>query len=749
MPMRLFTTIILGLLFALPALPFSIVPDVKDTVMLEEVTISSIKQTDKLYQSPVASTVIGADEAERLNIVTLKGLSDIVPNFYVPDYGSRITSSIYVRGLGARMDQPVIGFIVDNVPFMNKDSYDFDIADIYSVEMLRGPQSTLYGRNTMGGLINISTLSPLRWQGFRGKLDYGSANSWSAQAGWYGLLKPGMGLAAVAGFTSSDGFFKNELTGKNLDKERQLTARLKFDWNISSDFVLRNTFSLSRLRQGGYPYEYLQTGKIAYNDTCFYHRFTLNDGLTLRWILPKVILSSITSLQYINDNMTLDQDFLPESYFTLVQKKQETALTQDFVARSSTPIGRYSWLTGLFGFYRHCSMQAPVVFKETGIKELIVDHRNSANPAFPIKWLSDSFPLNSDFEMPGYGIAVYHRSELDFNPVKVTLGLRLDYERSTLDYHSYCSTAYNMYYYPTGSTTAEYLKTVAIDINDRGKLSNDFLELLPMFGVVWDLNNNNICNLYLNITKGYKAGGFNTQMFSDVLQQSLMGLMGIASLYDPEEIVSYKPEKSWNFEVGAHYVSPESSFEGSASLFYILCRDQQLTMFPDGTTTGRIMTNAGKTRSFGGELQGAYNSPFGLRISVGYGYTNAKFQEFNNGLINMAGKYIPYAPSHTLSAEFSWMRQFSDNGFIRSLSLEGGLRGTGPIYWNDDNSRMQKFYAVVNASATLSGKNWSLMLHGDNITDTRYYTFYFISMNNEFVQRAKPALWGVTLRLYF
>lgn len=747
--MRLTTAIISTLISALQAFAVSTPASLGDTVMLEEVTISSIKQTDKLYQTPSASTVIGADEAQRLNVVTLKGLSDIVPNFYVPDYGSRITSSIYVRGLGARMDQPVIGFIVDNVPYMNKDSYDFDISDIYSVEMLRGPQSTLYGRNTMGGLINISTLSPLRWQGFRGKLEYGSANTWCAQAGWYGLLKPGMGLAAVAGFTSSDGFFKNELTGKNLDKERQLTARLKFDWNISSNFVLRNTVSISRLRQGGYPYEYLQTGKIAYNDTCFYHRFTLNDGLTLRWTLPKVVLSSITSVQYINDNMTLDQDFLPESYFTLTQKKQETAVTQDFVVRSSSPIGRYSWLTGLFGFYRHCSMQAPVVFKDSGIKELIVDHRNTANPAFPIKWLSDTFPLNSDFEMPGYGAAVYHRSELDFDPVKITLGLRLDYEHSALDYHSYCNTAYRMYHFPAGSDTPEYLKTVSIKIDDTGKLYNDFLELLPMLGVVWDLSRQNVFNLYLNIAKGYKAGGFNTQMFSDVLQQRLMSLMGLASLYDPEEIVSYKPEKSWNFEVGSHFISSDSAFEGSASLFYILCRDQQLTMFPDGTTTGRIMTNAGKTRSFGGELQGAYNTSFGMRISIGYGYTNAKFLEFNNGLLDMAGKHIPYAPAHTLSAELCWTRELSRSGFFRTLSLEGGMRGTGPIYWNDDNSRIQKFYAVVNASATLSGKNWSFMLHGDNITDTHYYTFYFISMNNEFVQRAKPARWGVTLRLFF
>ena len=112
---------------------------VADTVVLQEFSVTSIKQSDRLFDMPEAATVIGRAEAERLNAVAIKSLSDVVPNFYIPDYGSRITSSIYVRGIGARMDQPSVGLNVDNVPVLNKDAYDFDLADIASVEMLRGP----------------------------------------------------------------------------------------------------------------------------------------------------------------------------------------------------------------------------------------------------------------------------------------------------------------------------------------------------------------------------------------------------------------------------------------------------------------------------------------------------------------------------------------------------------------------------------------------------------------------------------
>ncbi len=165
--MFFFVTLLAGV-SALSASAHNVAVEEPDTILsLDEVSVTAIKQSADMRRLPVASTVVGASEVERLNIVTMKDVSEVAPNFYIPDYGSRMTSSIYVRGIGARIDQPVVGLNVDNVPFMNKDNYDFDLVDIERIEILRGPQSTLYGRNTMGGLINIYTLSPMRYQGLR------------------------------------------------------------------------------------------------------------------------------------------------------------------------------------------------------------------------------------------------------------------------------------------------------------------------------------------------------------------------------------------------------------------------------------------------------------------------------------------------------------------------------------------------------------------------------------------------------
>ena len=165
------------------------------TITVDRVQVTAIKQGPVLRSTAVASSILGRREVERGGIAALKQISAMVPNFHAPDYGSRMTSSIYVRGLGARIDQPVIGVNVDNVPLMNKNAFDTELADIDRIEVLRGPQSTLYGRNTMGGVVNIHTLSPLTYEGVRLLAEYGSGNTLRLKA----ARATGSGRPAAAG----------------------------------------------------------------------------------------------------------------------------------------------------------------------------------------------------------------------------------------------------------------------------------------------------------------------------------------------------------------------------------------------------------------------------------------------------------------------------------------------------------------------------------------------------------------------
>ena len=712
-------------------------------ITLNDVTVTTIKNVNMRNDDPVSLTMLNDKDVKNRDIQSIKQAAVLSPNFYIPDYGSRITSSIYVRGLGARIDQPIVGLNVDNVPTLNKDSYDFDIFDVQRIDLYRGPQSTMYGRNTMGGLINVYTPTAIGADKVKAMIKYGSRNTTTIATALYKSISEYAGTSLTLSYNHTDGFFTNLNNGKKADKEDALSARWKVQYE-RGDVKLMNVAAFSKTWQGGYPYKYAETGEINYNDTCYYNRLTFSDGLTVRTKIGNVNFSSITSFQYIKDNMTLDQDFLPLSYFTLSQKRHEWAVTQDFVA-SGKVAKDYSWLAGAYGFYKRTNMIAPVTFKDDGIRNLIENNYNRPGITYQIRWDERTLPLNSDFMLPDRGFALYHSSAYDLrisdnHKITLTADLRLDYEKVSLDYRNYTNTSYSRW--NTNVTPAEFYDRQAIVIDDHGKLSQDFTELLPKFTVSYEFGKHRHV-AYASVAKGYKAGGYNTQMFSDVLQQKLMSFMGLSQKYDVAKIITYKPEYSWNYEIGIKYFG--SNVNASVAFFHIDCRDQQLTMFPEGNTTGRIMTNAGKTRSCGAEVALTWKPNENLNFNVSYGYTNAKFVEFDNGKQNFKDNTVPYAPQNTFYAAGNYTLPISDS-FLRSITFHAGVLGIGKIYWNEENSVSQPFYATADASISLNMKQFALRLWAENLTDTDYDVFYFRSIGNDFLQQGKPAQFGATLR---
>lgn len=745
--MNKFLFFICGLLPALTLFPVaaSATPDIygDSVVNLREISIAAVKKNDRADNG--AETVVGRAGIERMNIVSAKNVSTVVPNMFIPEYGSRITSSIYVRGLGARIDQPAVGMIVDNVPVLNKDNYDFDLLDIDRIRVARGPQSAMYGRNTMGGVIDIRTLSPLSYQGTRLLAEYGKANSIKAGVSHYSRPEKTFGVGGNVSFFHTDGFFRNNYNGEKCDKENNARAMLKLAWKPRENLIVENMASATIVRQGGYAYEFVETQETNYNDTCFYRRNSVLDGLTVSWNTRHFSLTSVTSYQFIDDNMTLDQDFLPLSYFTLSQKKKEHAVTQDIIMKGTAAGGSLRWLGGAFGFYRHTDTDAPVTFKEDGIGNMIVSKWNEMNPNYPIGWDTDNFLLGSSFSMPSYGMAAYGEVGYTAGGLTATAALRIDHESVKLDYQSDCSTSYTVYHVnPEGGH--DIYSRRAMEIHKSGNLKRTFTQLLPKVSLSYRLPAAFPATLYLSVAKGYKAGGFNTQMFSDVLQQELMSRMGIGKRYDIDQVVGYRPEKSWNYEIGGKIASKDGMFSADFAAFYIDCRDQQLTVFPEGDITGRIMTNAGKTRSVGIEVSAECRPAERLSLSAGYGYTNAKFKKFDDGKNNYSGKYIPYAPQNTIFASANYAVR-TEYGPLRYTSFGAVVFGAGRIYWNEANSISQNFYARLDASIKFHCRNFSLDLWAKNLTGTQYNTFYFVSIQHEFLQRGKPTQFGATLRI--
>ena len=394
-------------------------------------------------------------------------------------------------------------------------------------------------------------------------------------------------------------------------------------------------------------------------------------------------------------------------------------------------------------------MQAPVTFGATGIEKMILDNINAYAPYDGVYCWGDAegngadeLLLDSRFTTHNSGVAAYHRSELHLGRWRLALGLRLDYELVQMLYNTTTTTCYTV----VPSDVTKQPITIPMQIANSDVLSRGFFEFLPSFSASVDLDSAGRNMLYLSASKGYKAGGFNTQMFSEVLQRQLKEKMGLSQDIDVDELCAYDPEHSYNVELGGHFGTKDGTFTADASLFYIECVDQQLTIFPDENSTGRMMTNAGRTRSFGAEVSATARLAKTLVLSGSYGYTNAKFREFVSGGVNYAGNFIPYAPKNSLSLRLMQSVPFTST-WIDRMVLGVGVTGAGRIYWNEANDVSQQFYALLEASVRFEGEHWAVDLWCKNATNTKYDVFYFESMGNRFLQRGKPMTGGIRVMI--
>lgn len=670
-------------------------------------------------------TTVSSTQLQQYGVYNPKALPALVPGIHLPDYGSSMTSSIYVRGFGSRMENPVVGLYMDDFPILDKNSYDLDYLDIASIRFLHGPQGTAYGRNALFGVISVRSQAPDGETKLRAQLEYGLAHHVRAQVSWY------QGEHAFSlGYRHSRGWFKNEYKDTWADPYNGGQLRWRWDRALSERWQITNLLQAGISAEGGFAYGLWKDGvqhPVSYNDEGSYRRVTVLEGFKLRYQGEKVQVDGIASLQFLADRMRMDQDYTPRNIFTLQQSQLSPAHTLEVIARPTRKFAHWKPTSGAFAFFKYNRMEAPVLFKREGIQSLILDNANKGIPEDigTLDIPDNDFLISSNFDILTWNVALYHESHFPVGGWQFTAGLRLDYEGAKMLYDCTASLHYQLI--GMMSSVRPYTD------HYRGTLSHGVPVLLPKLAVEYNGFSNT--RIYTSATKGYRAGGFNTQIFSDILQNRLMnGMMDDLGVHFDNERVSigadrteYKPEEAWNFELGASF--HKGGFRADVNAFYITALRQQLTVFPPGMSTGRMMTNAGKSRSYGVEAQVSYNKG-GFAAHAAWGWNNARFTEYTDGTVSYAGNRIPYSPEHTLFAAlgYNWSK----------VSLQAHMRGIGPIAWNEQNTLVEPFYVTLGARASVELGRVLLYLEGENLTNTRYKAFYFKSMGNEFFQLGKP-----------
>lgn len=786
-----------------------------DTTLMQEVTVSSAKDNRALREQPLAATIIDTHLLKSKQISSMKDFASLVPGLYIPSYGSRQTTSIYMRGVGSRINTPAVGLYVDDIPWVDKSAYDFDLSDVQSIDILRGPQSTLYGRNAMGGLIRIHTKNPLDYQGTDISLQGATYGTARASATHYHRLSPKLGFSSGVSYAHSEGFFTNAYTGKKAARDDDASTRfrlvakpsevVRLDFHANYEYSRQGAFpyKLESVQESDYFYPTISTsvGQVNYNRKNDYERHLLNLGFKAEHNWQKAVMSYVAGFQYLRDRMNMDQDFTSADIYTLLQRQNSRVLSQEIAIKNRPGAWRHwEWSMGVSGFRQWLDTNGPVTFRSEGVQWINANMNKNANAHMPAitqglmkmqmvfhdAIQGDGLLFSGRFSTPTGSGAVYHQSTitdlLGAKGLDLTLGLRLDYEKMKIDYH----TGYDFEHeyslmghltMPGMERDITMVPAASHHVQNAlpGRLCHDYLQLLPRFSLQYRIGSS---NLYATVSRGYRSGGFNIQQFSGALQRMMQAdimkdvakvtlpilqsqpmvpqdvkdrvsalLEGMAQEpnINPRSLSQYKPEYAWNYEIGSHCNLINHRLHMDMAVFLTEVRDQQVSRMAENGL-GRITVNAGRSRAVGCELAASAQITDALSAHTAYGFTHSTFRTYSpQAGISYRGHYVPFVPLHTFNAgaRYSWAL----SKWLERITLQADWNGRGKIYWTEDNNTSEQFYGTLDARLSFSHGKADLGLWGKNLTNQHYRSFYFESMNRGFSQKGAPLQLGVDIRL--
>ena len=759
----------------------------------ELVVVPRNKEFKSLRMQPLSSSVLTGKEMNSLGVHDLRNISNYVPAFVMPDYGARFTSSIYVRGIGSRVNSPSMGIYVDDIPLMNKSAFNSHVWQLDRVDVLRGPQGTLYGINSEGGLVRQYTKNPLRYQGTDVNLGFGTHMYRNAEVSHYNKVNEKLAFSAGAFYNGTNGFWKNTLTGERADDMDEAGGRLRLIYQPTDRLSFDWMTDYQHVKQHAYPYGTLdpQSGEVVsdpdQNHQGKYKRDMVNTGLAIKYKGKGFDFHSNTSYQFLKDNLLMDNDYSAMDFIVVDQSQLSNAITQEFTFKSNNQ-SRWHWTSGVFGSYQWMKTEAPNTFGtyfpqmlEQQIKGAMIKSmtargmtKEQAEGVIAARGginIDMAMDIPCLFRTPQFNLGVFHESNYDLtDKLTATVGLRYDFTHTEIDYDAH-GISQNPVFSIMGTTIApDRIYTDYIGNDDA-----NFSQLLPKFGLTYKLENGS--NIYATVTKGYRAGGFNIQMFGDIIQNDLQTAIGMLQGGTPmtevvmehhgedcapiQEGIKFKPEESWNYELGTHANLFNNLIHADLSVYYMQIRNQQLSVFTEDYGYGRKMVNAGKSYSCGLELtlRGSAVSNH-LNWSVGYGFTHAAFKEYTTKTgssatateVDYSGKKVPFIPAHTLSAMTDYT--FDTNlSCMKSLTVGLNMNGQGKIWWDEANTYAQKFYAVLGAHVAADFGLCKLNLWARNITNSHYNTFAFSSKATGsevyMAQRGNPFQCGFDLSFHF
>ena len=682
---------------------------------LDEVVVTAQKKEELLQQIPSAITAISAKQVQEYRLWNNKDITAIAPNLYIANPGDQRDASS-IRGIATTSYDPTIATYIDGVNQFGLDTYIPILYDVERIEVLRGPQGTLYGRNAMGGVINIITKQPSNTpEGFV-EMNFGNyAQQRYLAALRMPLVKDKLYFGASFLYDGRYGYYNNKFNNQTYDQQHSFQGNyyLKYIANTYWSFNFNLKHRANR-NNGAFPLVMGLTNAFKDPYTLNQNAITtmldnsINAALIMNYTGSRFNFNSQTAYQknYRIYTNPIDGDFSPLDAISIVNNygkdwNNVKVITQDLrFTSSASSVSKWKWTTGAFLFYQNSpSKQATRYGKNAnllGIGDSLFSTINST------KATKTGFAF--------YGQASYSLTA----QLNITFGMRYDYE------HQEQSVLGEYQHDPNPNT-------IVIRPDTSGKIS--FSAFSPKVSVDYHLNERSM--LYSIYSRGFRTGGL-SPLSSDPSQPPLIG---------------FKPEYSNNFELGLKNTLLNNVLIFNIALFYTNVNNVQVPtlVLPDAIT---VTKNAGKLSSHGIEMEVSANPAKGLLLQYSFGYTDSRFDQLKLSQqgteIDLADKHQLFTPDITsfLAAQYSY--PFC-RGHLKAM-IRGEWRYLGTTYFDLANTIQQSPYSIFNIRTGITFRKIEFMLWARNITDKAYISYAY---DFGAVHLGDPSTLGITISSRF
>ena len=675
---------------------------------LPPVIVTAQKLPADAQRLPVSVTAVQGSLLESAGVTSISEAALFSPNTRFVDLSARKVSNAFIRGIGASPANPGVTTYIDGVPQLNSNSSNVELLDVEQIEFVRGPQSALFGRNTLGGVVNIASARP-SLAGWTGSLSapLGNAGAREVRGSVSGPLTGRLAVGMSAGRSERDGFTVNDLTGRSLDSRSATFGKAQALWVPSDAWEARAVFSVERDRDGDYA-----LGDLAALRGNPFHVSRDFEGWTHRDIASTTIrirhegnglafLSTTGFVRWETDDHT-DLDYTPMPLITRANAETGRQFTQEIqLASSAGAPARVSdrvalrWQSGLFVFTQDYDQDAVNTYAPY-----------VASPLLPLA-VSHHSPQAS---LDDLGLGVYGQGTLTFaEALEVRVGARMDHERKD----ALIRTSYSPQIAPP----------VMVD-EDK-----NFTNVSPQLGVAYHLDRGRM--LYLSAGRGFKAGGFNPT--------------------SPAGREAYGEEHTWNLEGGLKTMFAGGRASASAAAFYLDWTDLQLNV-PNQSVPGQFfIANVAGARSSGVEAEVLARPHESIEFSGALGIVNAHFTggSVSNG-VDVSDNTLPNTPGYTATVGVQWSRSLAGTS---RLFARGDLSFYGSYRYDDANREGQEAYRLANFRAGVRGRFAWAEAWVKNAFDARYIPVAFaygsLAPSGFIGESGRPRTFGVSAGLMF